>query len=440
MKRFSAAAILLVFLFIQACSPTQGVSKKAKQEILSQPGFLNNQFGISIYDPALGKYLYNYQGDRYFIPASNTKLFSLYAGMKYLGDSLVAIRYLERDSDILVLPGGDPTFLHPDYPAQPLLDFLKKQSKPISFSASAWQEEALGRGWSWDDYNDDYDVERSPLPIYGNVIRWEQEQQADSSFISYSIPDVNWKVNFSTQMGSKNFFVQRKMDENVYEITQGLEKHKEQQVPFVTHGLASALELLKDTIRQQVQITSSPVPRDRQLFQVIRSRPVDSMFRPMMLRSDNFFAEQTLLMVGNTVLGVMNDRKIIDTLLSTDLKDLPQRPNWVDGCGLSRMDLFTPQDFVWLLDKMNHEFGLERMKRILPSGGEGTLRSRFKQDSGYIFAKTGSLTGVIALSGFLITRKNRLLIFSVLVNNHVGGTAAVRNATEKFLLDLRKSY
>ncbi len=72
-------------------------------------------------------------------------------------------------------------------------------------------------------------------------------------------------------------------------------------------------------------------------------------------------------------LGVMNDEKIIDTLLKTDLKDLPQKPRWVDGSGLSRYNLFTPKDFVFILNKMKNEFGIERIKIIFPTGGRGTL-------------------------------------------------------------------
>jgi D-alanyl-D-alanine carboxypeptidase/D-alanyl-D-alanine-endopeptidase (penicillin-binding protein 4) len=159
-----------------------------------------------------------------------------------------------------------------------------------------------------------------------------------------------------------------------------------------------------------------------------------------MYRSDNFFAEQTLLMSGARRLGVMDDERIIDTLLNTDLKDLPQRPQWVDGSGLSRYNLITPKDFVWLLNRMKNEFGMERMKSILPTGGAGTLSNYYKQDSGFIFAKTGSLSGVIALSGYLITEKNRLLIFSVLVNNHQGNAGAVRRDVEAFLQDIRKKY
>ena len=157
----------------------------------------------------------------------------------------------------------------------------------------------------------------------------------------------------------------------------------------------------------------------------------------MMYRSDNFFAEQSLLMVSTKLLDVMNDEKIIDTLLKTDFKDLPQKPGWVDGSGLSRYNLFTPQDFIAILNKMKNEFGMERIKNILPTGGTGTLSNYYKAESGYIFAKTGTLSGVVALSGFLYTKKNKLLIFSVLVNNHQSNATNIRRAVEKFIEEVR---
>ncbi len=163
----------------------------------------------------------------------------------------------------------------------------------------------------------------------------------------------------------------------------------------------------------------------------IHSQPTDSLLKPMMYRSDNFYAEQTLLMVSNQKLGLMSDRLIIDTILKTDLADLPQAPRWVDGSGLSRYNLFTPQTFVAILNKMREQFGMDRLKSIFPTGGTGTLGSFYKKDSGYIYAKTGTLSGVVALSGYLYTHKNKLVIFSVLVNNHNGNAVAVKAQCKK---------
>lgn len=89
---------------------------------------------------------------------------------------------------------------------------------------------------------------------------------------------------------------------------------------------------------------------------------------------------------------------------------------------------------------MKTEFGMKRIQEILPTGGEGTIRNYYQSDSGYIFGKTGTLSGVVAFSGFLYTKKNRLLIFSTLVNNHNTSATEVRRAVEKFINEIRNRY
>lgn len=468
-KRYSGHLLFFAACILQACSPAHSVqssqgestqpraSKNPLQQfvsdsLLQQPGLRSAQVGISLYDPAAASWLYNYQGDKYFIPASNTKLFSLFAGLKYLGDSLVGMRYYITDTALFVIPSGDPTFLHPAFSSQPVIDLLRKAGKNIWLADDNWHDEALGRGWAWDDYNDDYAAERSAFPIYGNMIRWVQDRPKGNgsdpfggSPSIYSVPEVDWSVKFTTDTTKKNFFVHRYRDQNVYEVTEGKEDHKEQYTPFITDGIASAAMLLKDTAGKpggvkHLRLLSLPYRQHEGGWNTLHSRPVDSLFCPMMHNSDNFFAEQTLLMVGNETRGSMNDALTIRSLLEDDLKDLPQKPNWVDGSGLSRNDLFSPQDFVWILDKMQKDFGLARMKGILPTGGTGTLASYYRQDSAYIFAKTGSLSGVVALSGYLLTKKDHLLIFSVLINNYTGSGVTVRRQIEQLIHRIRDQY
>jgi serine-type D-Ala-D-Ala carboxypeptidase/endopeptidase (penicillin-binding protein 4) len=445
MKKLGGLSMMAAAVLTQACSSSHYIGQLSGRELLQAPELRSAQVGISVYDPSKSVYLYNHLGDKYFIPASNTKLFTVYAGLKWLGDSIAGIRYRETDTAFFIVPTGDPTLLHPAFAAQPVIDLLQKIRKPIYLDDNNWQDRALGRGWAWDDYNDDYAAERSPLPVYGNTIRWVQEKQKqpqqdaqfDPSPSFYSLPDVDWEVRFTTDSGRQRFFVQRERDKNVFHITEGGEKYKTQDVPFITDVAASAAILLKDTVGRTISVIHRlPVSGLRTLY----SRPVDSLFKPMLYHSDNFFAEQVLMMVSNERLGLMNDARIIDTLLKSDLAGLPQKPVWVDGCGLSRNDLFTPQDFVWLLDKMSKDFGLRRMEALLPTGGAGTLSGYYKQDSGAIFAKTGTLSGVVALSGFLITKKDHLLIFSILVNNYSGGATAIRRRVEKWVGAIRAKY
>jgi D-alanyl-D-alanine carboxypeptidase/D-alanyl-D-alanine-endopeptidase (penicillin-binding protein 4) len=446
MKKYFCPLLILHFSFfiLTSCSIQKQISKSAITLVLKDSSLSTAHVGISIYEPATNKYWYNYQGDHYFVPASNTKIAICYAAMKYLGDSLVGIFKIENDTAILFLPAADPSILHPDFKNQSVINYLQNSNKKLYTTDIRWQSEALGSGWSWNDYNESYMAERSPMPVYGNVIKWLQEKTIGDPVIIYSIPEVNWKVDFDTSR-SNNFSVRRSIAENIYKITEGKEKFKQQDVPFITNGIKTTLELLSDSIHKQINLSS--IQLLQKLFfnktnQVnkIFSQPTDSLLKPMMHRSDNFFAEQTLLMVSNEMLGVMNDEKIIDTLLKTDFKDLPQKPRWVDGSGLSRYNLFSPQDFVAILNKMKNEFGLERIKNILPTGNKGTLEGRFSADSNYIFAKTGTLSGVVSLSGFLHTKRKKLLIFSILVNNHNSSATAVRKAEEKFIEKIRNDF
>jgi D-alanyl-D-alanine carboxypeptidase/D-alanyl-D-alanine-endopeptidase (penicillin-binding protein 4) len=113
---------------------------------------------------------------------------------------------------------------------------------------------------------------------------------------------------------------------------------------------------------------------------------------------------------------------------------------WVDGSGLSRYDLFTPKDLVWILQKLQLQFGIERLKVILSGANEGTLEGLYKGYEGRIYAKTGTLSNNLALSGYLYTRKNRQLIFSVMVNNHQAVNSVIRRGIEKFLTTIIDKY
>ncbi|MEI8060506.1 MAG: D-alanyl-D-alanine carboxypeptidase, partial [Ferruginibacter sp.] len=398
--------------------------------------------GICIYEPTNNKYWYNYNSTHYFIPTSNTKLFTLYAGMKYLGDSLVGLKYQNADKDSLFIqPTADPTFLLSEFNNQPVYTFLKSQNeKHLILLNPRWQEKNLGYGWAWDDYQYTFMAERSLMPIYGNVVQFTYDGKKFLASTKYF--NVENEISYSalsTKNDSNNhkFTIIRNRNRNDFRLESTNQIHNKLELPFVSN-IQVISSLLKDTLKNSIFTNPNTILNNK--YEIIHSQPTDSLFKPMMHRSDNFFAEQTLLMVSNEHLGYMNDDKIIDTILNTDLKDVPQKPKWVDGSGLSRYNLFTPQSFVYILNKMRNDFGFERLKIILPTGGEGTLNNYFKTISGNIYAKTGTLSNDCALSGFLITNKGKLLIFSILTNNYITSATPVRRAVALFLENIQKKY
>jgi len=435
-------------LFILAsCSVSKKISKQADSILLNDSAISKGHIGISIYEPATNTYWYNYNATKYFIPASNTKLFTLYAGMKYLGDSLVGARLVVNNNNLTIYPSGDPTFLNSEFQFQPLLKQLRS-FKNISINNNSWVSDALGNGWAWNDYNESYMAERSSFPVYGNLITFSLKGNIIDpdvkiiNLLSKEHSESSIQFNSETKaVLSKKFIIERSNETNDFYIKDANSTFTKKSIPFHT-DLEFISELLKDTLKLDDIFffrSTSPNYKLPKTF-TIHSQPSDSLFKPMMYRSDNFFAEQTLLMASNEHLGYMSDEKIIDTLLRSDLKDIPQKPKWVDGSGLSRYNLFTPQSFVYILNKMKNEFGWERLKNILPTGGTGTLSSYYKKDSGFIYAKTGTLSNNCALSGYIITKKGKFLIFSVLANNYMSGATPIRKAVEKFLLEIREKY
>jgi serine-type D-Ala-D-Ala carboxypeptidase/endopeptidase (penicillin-binding protein 4) len=440
----SASLLLLFPVLLSACSVTRVIHQSAQKIVLQDSVLQNAHVGISIYEPSTGRWWYNWQGDKFFVPASNTKIATCYAAMKYLGDSLVGIRYIvAKDGAVELFPSGDPTFLHPDFARQPVYTFLK-QKRHVRWDLSGWQDQRWGSGWSWNDFDAAYMAERSPLPVYGNVTKaWLQ----DDKLTLLPAPEKIWYDTASgyspqtSRIQAQSFRLERELDANVFYLKNVAQRFTtsyfpiRMDVPFVS-------KLLKDTLHAK-NVSAFTVAPDYQYSTaktVIHSQPTDSLLRLMMHRSDNFFAEQSLLMVSNEVLGYMSDEKIIDTILKTAFKDLPQKPRWVDGSGLSRYNLFTPRDFIIILQKMKTEFWMDRLRDIFPAGGEGTLANFYKSDQPYLYAKTGTLSGVVALSGYLTTAKGKELIVSILVNNHRSGAVQVRRVVEQFLQNLRTQY
>ncbi|MEO6584442.1 MAG: D-alanyl-D-alanine carboxypeptidase [Ferruginibacter sp.] len=426
MKR-SAAILPFIFLLLCSCSVQKRLAKDANN--LINDSLLTHAFiGIAVYDVAANKYLFYHDADKYFIPASNTKLFTLYAGLQYLGDSLPGLRYYQvSDTSVMIVPTADPTFLHPAFKNQPAFAFLQKfTSIGIHFPAFT---SYLGKGWAWDDYEQSYMAQRSSMPLYGNVI--------NISLIG-SNPTVSPKRFFDDLTIQENitlgFDIKKAWDNNNIQLISG--SNQSAEIPFRPDE-ATILTLLSDTLKNKIQAIALP---PGVVFTSLPSQRVDSFYRMMMHNSDNFFAEQTLLMVSLKLTGQLNVEKTIRTVLQSNLENLPQKPKWVDGSGLSRYNLFTPGNFIEILKKLQDTFGIARLKNILATGGQGTLENYFQADSTNIYAKTGTLSNNLALSGYLFTSHNRRLIFSIMANHYPGNATPVRRSIEKFIKSIIKNY
>lgn len=432
-----ATALLIAVLQFSACTVQQKLQKAANQYILEVNNLSGAHIGIHVFDPSTNSNLFSYQSNKYFVPASNTKIVTCFATLQYLGDSVLAAQIASTDSGMHVYASGDPTFLQPEYATHPLFNVLKNTNK-IYLHTPNFTAKPFGQGWSWDDYDASYMPSRSAFPMYGNVVRVSKnagQLSVTPSFFKDSTKGINATIN-------KGFSVSRQMASNQFLVQPTAGNNTLEEIPYRTSNwttapltleaslLSEALGGTKVIAIDDARENNAPVTATK-----VYSRPLDSLLKPLMHRSDNFYAEQALLMVGKGLHQSFDDKKTIAYLLANDLSDLAQKPNWVDGSGLSRYNLFTPENFTSILHKMYKVYSFERLQNIFPTGGEvgGTLSSNYKNLNGKIFAKTGTLSGQVALSGYLITKKGKTLIFSVLVNNHTTTASNVRKAVEQFI-------
>jgi len=422
--------VILCCLQLSAFAQFNNIKKWAETELLNSAALRQAHTGICIYEPATGKYWYRYQDDRYFTPASNVKIFTLYTGLRYLGDSLPGLRYLNTDTVLYVKGTGDPSFLHPDYTYQPAFQLLQQTAKQIKIVPVTNENKRFGPGWAWNDYQDYYQPELNEWPVYGNVARIRHH--ADSNLITPG----TFKLSCKADDTLKELLTERDEHSNMFYVTYNSRDKSVQdaEVPFITGTPQDLAKRLGDTLHKTIGVAQE----NRSGYTILNSIPADSLFSPMMHRSDNFFAEQTLMMCSARLWDTISTSRMIDHMRNTWLAQLPDTPHWVDGSGLSRYNLFTPRDFVSVLTDMYKTYDTERLYSIFATGGKGTLKNYYRQQ--FVHAKTGTLSGCVALSGYLITRKKKTLVFSVLVNNHNNSASNVRRTVESFLTQIYEQY
>jgi D-alanyl-D-alanine carboxypeptidase/D-alanyl-D-alanine-endopeptidase (penicillin-binding protein 4) len=432
----------ILILFATSCTFSKKLSILSDKKLLTDSSLVGAHIGISIYEPGTKKYWYNYQDEKYFIPASTTKLFTLYAGMKYLSDSIIGINYLLENDTLYIKPTADPTLLHRNFSNQRVIDFLTSSNYPIVLIEPKQNFESYGKGWAWDDQNELYMPQRSAMPMYGNLFSVEW-QPFNSSYQAKSTNTI--LPEYSLQLKTDNLvddnIIVRIPKTNHFECAlKNNQSNIKQEIPFETFGLETTFFILKKMWGDKIQLRKENQVFTKTSFKPLHSQSSDSVFKLMMFKSDNFFAEQTLLMASNIRFGTMNETSFIDTLLNNDFKDIPQAPRWVDGSGLSRYNLFTPKDFIYILEKISKDFSEERLRNILPNGGEGTLKNLFLDDVHSVYAKTGSLSNQFCLSGLVITKKKKHLLFSIMVNNNKGASVLMRKAIERYVHGIIKGF
>lgn len=429
-----------LILLLSASCTVQKIQKSVSKSDIFEKG----HFGFMLVDPTKDKPLVAINEDKYFIPASNTKLFTFYTAYTVLGDGLVnGLNYLERGDSLIFWGTGDPSLLHPDFKNKKVIEFLKSSERNLYLLDNFEQVDAFGPGWAWDWYPYYYATERSAFPMYGNVIRFTSKMDADL----FSIYPERFKPSLTAEKTDdwSGFRFSRDRFENkfTYQIADEVEMEEfERDIPFITSAALTS-QMLSEILDKKVTLINN-----RQYFNFdpkkLETAPADSLYAQMMKISDNFLAEQLMLLVSDQLNNHLSIREAIEYAKENLLEDLPDEPMWYDGSGLSSRNMFTPRSIIALLGKIREEVPLEKIQAYFPAGGEsGTIRNWYPSDPGqppYIFAKTGTLSMSNALSGYLITKSGKILHFSCLMNNYQIPSNDLKKELQKVLYFIHDKY
>lgn len=408
------------------------------KNLAKSPLFESHQTGFALYDPADSSFLYTWNADKYFTPASNTKLLTFYAGLTLMRDSVPGLKYVLKGDSLFFTGTGDPTFLHPDFEEQPIFDLLKDSTLSLHYVKPQFEDEPFAPGWSWEDYEYYFQPERSAFPMYGNSIRYVYDSIDYNFFVQ---PDFFSSFADIREGDSEKLSPYRLKDYNIFSFAPDTARSAyKNSVPFKTSDDLT-IALLEDTLKRKIHWVED---FDFEKSKLAYSRPSLKLFAFMLKRSDNLAAEQILYLCATEMRMPLEADPIRLFTQEENLKIYPKPPIWKDGSGLSRYNLVTPKSMVAVMSYISTELPMDQLKQVLSIGGvDGTLKNWYKPGPGeapYVFAKTGTLSNNHNLTGIIHTKSGKDLFFSFMNNNYASSSRPVKLEMEKVMRLIYEKY
>lgn len=452
--------------------------KSNLDRILADSKLKGGQVGLEVREAKSGKVLYSHHADKRLNPASNTKLLTSTAAMKTLGNGhRFATRVFSQgrksghtlDGDLYLKGGGDPTTLAKDYDEMAKMVSRRGVSKVtgnLVADDSYFDSRRLGAWWTWDDEPYYYQAQISGLTAAPNsdydsgtvmVNTAPGKHAGDRAKVSLQPSTDYVTVKNKTKTGKKGssdtLSVVRRHGTNTIDVTgkipAGADTHTEWSTVWNPTKYARSLfrdALAKHGVKVQGGSQTGETPSRARLLATHRSMTVGKMLTPFLKLSNNMHAEHLTKTMGQKtrddgswsagLAAVKHDAKKFG--VDTDAIRM------ADGSGLSRGDQISPHQFTTLLRSVQDEPWFKTWYDALPIAGEskrmvgGSLRSRMTDTAaaGNMHAKTGSLTGVSGLSGYVTAKDGTKLVFSMLSNNYLADSVqSVEDAVGVTLAD-----
>ena len=449
-------------------------------QVLSAPVLVRSSWGVQVQSLDTGKILFSENPEKRLIPASNLKLLTAVAAVEDLGPDFRFTTRIWTDGRIedgtlegnLIIQGGaDPTlgarFYSPDpermEEGDPVGVFRKWRENlrklgiqrirgRLLADDSLLAAEGPGRGWSWDDLVYGYGAVPSGLQYNEGValVRVSPTVTGAPAHLLWRPPTPLIRLRNRTRTGPRQELELKWPSLGEEIVLEGAVDPSQDPVwlsvavrdpvryftgTFAEFLRASHLELMGH--REGEHGHGHPGESRTELFSH-DSPPLSQVLRVFLKISQNLYGETLVRMLDPSsrgkrgAAGLMRMESILEHRIGLD----PDSFLLADGSGLSRHNLISAGAMLRLLEYVHRQSYGSAFRQWLPvAGTDGTLRRRMIGPGlkGRVQAKTGSMEGVRALSGFLETLHGETLVFAMLVNHLRQDEADLRALQEEFL-------
>lgn len=454
------------------------------QTLISAPDFSNAFIGISVQSLNTGEYLYKYNADKNFIPASNLKLLTTATALNYLGSDFKYSTkiYLdgelhqngEFEGNIIIRASGDPTlskFFH-DEPLNiidhwaKILDSLGIRSIQGNLIGDDryFDDRYYGTGWAWDDMLFPFSAQVNALSFNDNKLDFfvfQGDSTGETTDISIYPENSYIRIINNVKTGSENdltdISVIREFGTNLLELKgviayDSTNKNFEKISATIDNPTLFFLNIFREKLESnQIRFRGALLDIDdinfkpdyRQLDPVIEyvSPSLEEIINIINKSSHNLAAEMLLKTIGKESTGIGGfeegieqvNKFLADNGINTSAIEI------YDGSGLSRLNLISPNYIVTLLSVMHRSKYKYIYKYSLARPGEfGTLERRLRNTLAEknVAAKTGSMNNVSTISGYVTTRDNEELAFSIMIQSYTVPRSMTHNLQDLILMRL----
>ncbi|MDC3414393.1 D-alanyl-D-alanine carboxypeptidase/D-alanyl-D-alanine-endopeptidase [Terrihalobacillus insolitus] len=465
MVMFLAAIFILTISVkqepIQAMDTQSRLKERLDQLIQQDPDLKGALAGISIRSQSSGEILYQHLGDVRLRPASNMKLLTAVAALSTLGKDYRFETEIRTDGEHkdgqlngnLYLKGkGDPTLLRADFEA--FAKRIKKKGINVVtgdvIGDDTWYDDtrySIDLPWSDEETyygaaisaltvapNEDYDAGTVIVDVSPN----KKINERPTIRLTPKTDLVKMINNARTVAGDQatDIVINRKHHTNTITIdgTIAQDDAGQRQWVAVQEPTRYALDMFKQSlerygIKLKGEVRIGKTPSNTELLFVHRSMPLSELMIPFMKLSNNGHAEVLVKEMGKVLKGEGSWEKGLEAM-ATKLSELGVETSSLvlrDGSGISHVDLVPANEITKLLYHIQDQPWFSTYIQSLPVAGisepliGGTLRYRMtdKVTKGKVKAKTGSISTVSSLSGYLKARSGKRFVFSILLNNLV---------------------